>query len=773
MELKEGFIICNSEVKELILKQEKDFKNYIFLSLEELKEKLIFKLKKRAIFELMKKYHCSYSLAKEYCSALYWIKDQFYNHPKLDSLVSMYHFLEEQKCILHDDLFLFRLKQFPVTFLDPITSLEYQKIKTIVKQYTEVYEIQLSKEQRLPQVFEFQTIAEEAQFVCNQIKFLLRQGVSAQQIYIFNADDDYSFLFHRMAKNYGISFNFPASKNIVSNPTIQAFLEEANHCTLISDALKHLPKDTYFYQKIIDILNLYELSNSNSKEVLPFLIEVLKEESYPVKQYVDGVHIFSSFFDVSDINYVFYVGFNLDSSPKVIKEDGFLNDEVLNLLKISNTSTKNKLEKERLIQFLQTTKHIFLSYKLHKGNEDCFASLLVQELKLKKESKEYEFGLSKKEDDLKLCCLFDEYLKYKNKNAALEKYKLNGISYQTYDHRFKGIHPNILQNRFAEKKLKLAYSNVKLYFACPFGYYADRILGLNEFKPQMAARLGTFAHAVLEDSYHDDFQFEESIKKHHLENRCDAKDDFFFTQMTNVLRNLIDFNKNHEKTSDLKTIQTEEHIIVEKDLFSFEGYIDKLMYTIENNEVYAAIVDYKTGADIVSLDNIEDGFHLQLPSYMYLLHHYAPFKNFKIHIIGIYLQKVNIVIFNNKSSVDAQIAKNFRLEGYTVADPKQILKLDPTFENSTYIKSLGTTQSGFRSYSKVFPEEKQEEMIQLVDTLITTAADQILKGEFAIAPKRIKDKNESCTFCKYKDVCFMEYSDEVELKYKPFGKEEE
>lgn len=425
-----------------------------------------------------------------------------------------------------------------------------------------------------------------------------------------------------------------------------------------------------------------------------------------------------------------------------------------------------------MIQFLQTTKHLFLSYKLHKGNEDCFASLLVQELKLKKVTKEYEFGLSKKEDDLKLCCLFDEYLKYKNKNAALEKYKLNGISYQTYDHRFKGIHPNILQNRFAEKKLKLAYSNVKLYFACPFGYYADRILGLNEFKPQMAARLGTFAHAVLEDSYHDDFQFEESIKKHHLENRCDAKDDFFFTQMTNVLRNLIDFNKNHEKTSDLKTIQTEEHIIVEKDLFSFEGYIDKLMYTIENNEVYAAIVDYKTGADIVSLDNIEDGFHLQLPSYMYLLHHYAPFKNFKIHIIGIYLQKVNIVIFNNKSSVDAQIAKNFRLEGYTVADPKQILKLDPTFENSTYIKSLGTTQSGFRSYSKVFPEEKQEEMIQLVDTLITTAADQILKGEFAIAPKRIKDKNESCTFCKYKDVCFMEYSDEVELKYKPFGKEE-
>ncbi len=773
VDLKEGFIICNNEIKEMILKQCNDFKNYIFLNIDDLRKKMNFSVKKRAVYELMKQYKFSYSLAKEYINALQLIEDKFYNDSKLDSIVSVLHFLQEKDCIVKDDLFLLRLKQFPVTFIDPFNSLEYQHLKDKVNQYTKVYEIWLNQELQHPKVLEFQNITAETQFICNQIKILLRQGVSSNQIYIFNADDSYEYLFHRLSKNYGISFNFNSVKNILSNSIIQSFLKEAERTACFSDALMNIPKDNYFYHKIIDILNLYEFTEQNPNDVLPVLTEIFKEEKYPEKKYIEGVHISSSFFNISDTDYAFYVGFNLGSSPKVVKEEGFLTDKLLHVLNCSTSLLKNKNEKENLIHFIQYTKNLCISYKLQNGNDVCLPSLLMKELNLIKETGKNDFGYSKREDDLRLAGLYDEFLKYKNKNDDLEKYKLNGIPYNTYNHQFKGLEKDILHHHFSNKQLKLAYSNMKLYFACPFGYYADRILGLNEFKPQMAARLGTYAHAVLEDSYKSDFNFENSVLMHHKENCQDAKDDFFFSQMASVLRNLIDFNKNHEASSSLKNINTEEHIIIKKELFSFEGYIDKLMYTIEGDDVYAAIVDYKTGADIVSLDNIEDGFHLQLPSYMYLLKHYEPFYNLNLHIIGIYLQKVNIVLFNDKKSVSEQIEKNFKLEGYTVADPKLIMRLDPTYENSTYIKSLGITQKGFRSYSKVFPIEQQEEIIKLVDSLITNAASNILNGKFEIAPKRIKDKNESCTFCKYKDICFMDYTDEVELKYKPFGKEEE
>ena len=184
-----------------------------------------------------------------------------------------------------------------------------------------------------------------------------------------------------------------------------------------------------------------------------------------------------------------------------------------------------------------------------------------------------------------------------------------------------------------------------------------------------------------------------------------------------------------------------------------------------------AIIDYKTGKDVVSLDNIADGFHLQLPSYMYLLANYEPFKDLNLHIIGIYLQKVNIVIFDHKSSVADQLNKNFMLEGFTVADPTLIELFDPTYQSSTYIKSLGLTKDGFRCYSKVFASKQQDEIIKMVDNLIEKAASNILNGEFKIAPKIINGQNESCTFCKYKDICFYTYEDVVELEHKPFRKE--
>ncbi|MBD5390703.1 hypothetical protein HDR67_01710, partial [bacterium] len=233
---------------------------------------------------------------------------------------------------------------------------------------------------------------------------------------------------------------------------------------------------------------------------------------------------------------------------------------------------------------------------------------------------------------------------------------------------------------------------------------------------------------------------------------------------------LLSFNKEHEQWSELKTIEREAHIEIIKDDYTFEGFIDKLMYVIKDNDVYAAIVDYKTGADVVSLDNIEDGFHLQLPSYMYLLSKYPLFENLNLHIIGIYLQKVNIVIFDHKSDVETQMAKKFMLEGYSVANPELLKMFDPTYAHSTYIKSLGIGKEGFLRYSKLFQESDQNEIIQMVDDLLDKASTEIHSGNFVIAPKLIRGKNESCTFCKYKDLCYMDFTDMVELSYKPFGK---
>lgn len=768
MQLDEGFIVCSKETKEKILREQKAFKNYIFLNQRELELKLSFDVSKTAIYRLMRKYDISYSLVLECLSYLPYIEDKCYKDEALDSMVSMYHYLNEEKLLLKDDLFLFRLKQFPVTFVDPIFSKEYLRLKEQLQKLTAVKEVLTSKESYQPVIYEWNTILEECLFVFSEIKKLLQKGISLNHIYIINAGSDYQFLFQRLAKSFSMSIDFPPVIDIRSSSICKQCLENCLKYDTFEQVFSNLSQEDSLYQVLIDTINDYGLMNEAPASTVDFLMQLWKSMTYPSKKWTEAIHFVSTDFILDDNDYGFLVGFNLGLVPKIHKESGFLNDERLLKLGCSSSMERNEQDYMQVKNLILKTKNLIITYKKYAKTDEFYPSLLIQQLQLQVQHAALEFGLSKTEDDLRLASDYDLYLKFGVSSNDLQRYGLNDIAYRTYHHLYQPLDQDLLKAHFIKKPLKLAYSNMKLYYACPFSYYADRILNLSEFEPQMAARMGTFAHAVLEDSYQENFNFQESVIAHKLKNCTDAKDEFFFDQMTSVLRNLISFNQDHEAMSQLKEIRREEHIVIEKDLYCFEGYIDKLMYAIDGEHVYAAIVDYKTGKDVVSLDNMEDGFHLQLPAYMYLLSHYEPFKNLKLHIIGIYLQKVNIVLFDTKSSIEEQINKKFRLEGYTVLDLSLISMLDPTYAQSTYIKSMALGKDGFRSYTKLFHPSLQSEIISLVDHLIEQAATHIHQGDFEIAPKMIRNKNESCQFCNYKDICFADYKDVVELTYKPF-----
>lgn len=771
MELKEGFIICENSIKEKILREIHTFANYIFLTPSELKRRMTFRFKKAAVYALMEHYGFSYSLSLEYCRAIERIEDKAYNSPKLDSIVSVYRYLKQENLLQEDPLFLFRLKQFPVTFIDPEQTKEYESLKRLVSSYTKIYEIETKNEAYLPIVYEFKTSLEECLFVMNQIKELLRKGVSLNHIFLANCDEEYIFLLRRLSRAYGVPIQFEAYKNISSAGIIKQFLKMCETETKFSEILLALDSKNSLFSVLVNILNEYELEHKNPKTCISFFKALFKTLNYPQVRYLEAIRMADESMLFSKEDYVFYVGCNLGRTPRIYKEDGFLTDKELSILSQTTSIERNELEYQRVKEWFLSIPHFVVTYKLFNDKDSVLPAPLLEDLGLKKfRDASISYGYAKLEDELRLVGLYDLYLKYGQWHKDLADYGIGSAAYKTYNHKYKSLEPSVLKNHLDKKPLRLAYSNVKLYFACPFSYYADRILGLNEFKPQMAARMGTFAHAVLEDSYAEDFDFKASVLKHQLENAMDGKDIFFFQQMTKVLSNLIEFNRSHEKDSQLNQFQQETHIEVIKKDYIFEGYIDKLMYTIENGEVFAAIVDYKTGADIVSLDNIEDGLHLQLPSYMYLLSQYEAFKGLKLHIIGIYLQKVNIVIFDTKSDIETQMSKKFMLEGYSVANPELLKKLDPTYEKSTYIKSLGVGKDGFLRYSKIFLDQQQDEIISMVDQLLDKASMQIHQGEFPIAPKKINEKNVSCLFCKYKDICFYEYEDLVELTYKPFGK---
>ena len=157
---------------------------------------------------------------------------------------------------------------------------------------------------------------------------------------------------------------------------------------------------------------------------------------------------------------------------------------------------------------------------------------------------------------------------------------------------------------------------------------------------------------------------------------------------------------------------------------------------------------------------------------MYLLSKYEPFKDKKINIIGIYLQKVNIIALDNTISIEEQRNKSFRLQGYSNKDRSLLALLDPNYYSSDYIQSMMTLKSGeFGRFSKIISNDEINDMIILVDDLINKASIDIHNGEFSISPKKIDGVNQSCTFCKYKDLCFVKYNDFIDLEKKEFKKE--
>lgn len=205
----------------------------------------------------------------------------------------------------------------------------------------------------------------------------------------------------------------------------------------------------------------------------------------------------------------------------------------------------------------------------------------------------------------------------------------------------------------------------------------------------------------------------------------------------------------------------EKEVYVNKDRnikVTFMGKIDKVLYKEEDDITYLVVIDYKTGSTNINLKNMEYGLGLQLPIYLYLSSK-MELKNVKV--VGFYLQKLFNTTLDNSKDYDSARENNLRLEGYSINEENILSKFDTTYNDSKLIKGMKTTSKGFSSYSKVLSEEEIDDMLDNTDKLIDKAIDNILEADFEINPKVINGENVSCSFCEYRDICYLREKDKV------------
>ena len=91
-------------------------------------------------------------------------------------------------------------------------------------------------------------------------------------------------------------------------------------------------------------------------------------------------------------------------------------------------------------------------------------------------------------------------------------------------------------------------------------------------------------------------------------------------------------------------------------------------------------------------------------------------------------------------------------------------KFDHTYQDSVMIKGMKMTSKGFGPYAKILSESQMQALTHLAERKIKEAAEHILQADFTINPKQLQDKNMSCQFCPYADICYHDYQDIVYLK---------
>ena len=83
--------------------------------------------------------------------------------------------------------------------------------------------------------------------------------------------------------------------------------------------------------------------------------------------------------------------------------------------------------------------------------------------------------------------------------------------------------------------------------------------------------------------------------------------------------------------------------------------------------------------------------------------------------------------------------------------------------DGTIARKLGT-DGEFGANARVLSKDDFIKLVNIVDKLLRDAFALIEEGNFKINPKYINQKNNSCTYCHYQDICYKRYDNKVDLK---------
>ena len=515
---------------------------------------------------------------------------------------------------------------------------------------------------------------------------------------------------------------------------------------------------------------------------------------------------------------VFILGLNDGVFPSSNKDEGFLNDSDREILKqdgieLANGTIDNLYEDKFNIYKAFTTaeEKLYLSYSSSdKDGKSLRPSVLISQIKkMFPKMKEESDVINKKYEIVNKKVTYEELIE--NIAKIKNREKIDEIWYQIYNYYkgqeewnkkltsdMQGLNYTNLPEKIKQENidklygntLKTSISRLEKYRGCPFSYYLQYGLKLKEketLKVQ-SFNTGSFMHETIDSFFKvvreediDLAQIEEDkileIVSNIIDESLNLNKNFIFTatakykvlvrRLKRIITKALKYIIITIVNSDFEVSGTEvefgekgkyEPIILELDngkKIEITGKIDRIDTAKNEDGKYLRIIDYKSSAKNIDLNEVYTGLQIQLLTYTDAICRKEDIMPAGIFYFSLLEQMANTDKRLNEDEIEEMIRKNFKMKGLIIADVKIIKMNDNTLKSGTSnLVPAGITTKGEinqRNTNGV----KQEEFKILQEYIYKTIKDiskEILSGKIDLKPYNKQGKTP-CEYCEYKTIC--------------------
>ena len=515
---------------------------------------------------------------------------------------------------------------------------------------------------------------------------------------------------------------------------------------------------------------------------------------------------------------IFIIGLNDGEFPSVHKDEGFLNDldrETLkqNEIELAKGTIENLYEDNFNIYkaFSTAEEKLYLLYSSSDVQGKALRpSMLINKIKkiypmLQEESDVIETKaevLNKKttydeliiqlsklkeqdEIDKVWYYVYDYYKKDTEWNTKLEQ-NLKGLNYTNIPEKIEQTNIDKLYGN----TLVTSISKLERYRSCPFSYYLQ--YGL-KIKPEEELKIqtlntGTFIHEIIDEFFGTvreagiklaeitDEQLAEIINKI-IDEKLKQSQNYIFTSTAKYRALVVRLKKIIQKALKYiigTLVQSRFEVLGTEVEFGENGKYKPIRLTLEDGKRieiigkidridtaqsedgrYLRIIDYKSSAKNIDLNEVYAGLQIQLLTYLD-----AACKEEDLMPAGVlYFSMLEQMIKADKrmeqEEIEEKIRANFKMKGLILADVNVVKLHDKKLEKgSSALVPAYIDKEGNLSEKKTsgVTAEQFEELQKYMYIVIKQISKEILGGNIDLKPY-YKDKKTPCKYCDYKSVC--------------------